>query len=103
MIKIIQNRYLVTMALILVIVVAFFLAWVLLDDGNNNFLSHKPDMEKPALEPVSIVMPHSAAIRLPQGLAPLDVNVVDLPVIILADDFTIVTPDYRQPNEFHGG
>jgi hypothetical protein len=102
MIKIIQNRYLVTMALILAIAVAFFLAWVLLDGSNNNLLYHKPGMEKPASEPVSIVMPHSAAIGLPQGLAPLAVNVADLPVIILADDFTIAAPDYRQTSSYCG-
>jgi hypothetical protein len=102
MIKIIQNSYLVTMALILVIAVAFFLAWVLLDDSNNNLLSHKPGMEKPASEPVSIIMPPSAAIRLPQGLAPLNITVADLPVIILADDFTIAAPDYRQTSSYGG-
>jgi hypothetical protein len=103
MIKLIQNSYLITVALILVITAAFFLAWMLLDDSNNNLLSNRSGIEQPDLESIPIKMSPSATIRLPQVLAPLNITVTDLPVIILADDFTLVAPDYRQTSRLYGG
>jgi hypothetical protein len=90
---------------LLSIMVVFILALVFSINDNSAQITYSQMSDKPVeeLASISASIPAPPNLTFAQSLAPLAINIADLPIIVIGDDYTITVSDYRQTISLRGG